>query len=130
MSFRDIGQILKNTGKYKEVRQIQAQQEHLSSNAYKPFSDGKSLVQIAIELKTRASQAIILQGEYWDLKALPELDRIYTEVRCDPWAFINMYRLIKTTGMGTDQINRLLVFANELPALEVRKSGMIGYYSR
>ena|SRR5690348_13776012 len=61
MSFTDIAKILKDADKEKESEQQRTRQEFLSSQAYTLFSEGKSPVQVAIELNIRASEAIIFQ---------------------------------------------------------------------
>jgi len=61
MSFTDIAKILKDADKEKESEQQRTRQEFLSSQAYKLFSEGKSPVQVAIELNIRASEAIMFQ---------------------------------------------------------------------
>jgi hypothetical protein len=119
MSFRDIGVILKDADEKKEVEQQQKEQEFESSRAYKLFSEGKSPVQVAIELNIRAQQAIIFQREYWDLKGIHELNQIYEDIKDDPGAFVKICRLTKNAGKGPQHVNRLLEIANnDLPALE------------
>ena len=49
MSFRDIGYILKQAGKQEEQTQMQS----ISSQAYKLFSEGKTVLQVAIALSLR-----------------------------------------------------------------------------
>lgn len=76
MSFRDIAKILKDADNEKEAEQQRKHQEILSSKAYKLFSERKSPVQVAIELNIKASEAIILQREYWDLVGLHQLNQV------------------------------------------------------
>ena len=121
MSFRDIGAIKKKAEKEKEAGEQQSQQEFLSSQAYRLFSEDKSPVQIAIELNIKAQQAIIFQREYWDLKGIHELNQIYDEIKGDPWSFVEIRKQMKNAGMGPEHVNRLLRIANnDLPALERR----------
>jgi hypothetical protein len=53
--------ILKDSDKEKESEQQRTRQEFLSSQAYALFSEGKSPVQVAIELNIRASEVIVFQ---------------------------------------------------------------------
>jgi len=46
MSFRDIGTIVHEQEKKQEVKEMQAQQHYLSSEAYRLFSKGKTPVQV------------------------------------------------------------------------------------
>jgi hypothetical protein len=64
MSFRDIGFII-DKEKEKEMIEVQVQQITQSTQAYKLFSEGKSPVQVAIELNIRASEAIKENTGIW-----------------------------------------------------------------
>jgi hypothetical protein len=90
MSFTDIAKILKDSDKEKESEQQRTRQEFLSSQAYTLFSEGKSPVQVAIELNIRASAAIIFQREYWELEGLHNLNQIYQEIKDGTWNFVNL----------------------------------------
>ena len=119
MSFRDIGAIKKKAEKEKEDAEQQSRQEFVSSQAYRLYSEGKSPVHVAIELKIRAQQAIIFQREYWDMIGIHELNQIYEQIKGDPWSFVAIHKLMKDAGKGSQHINRLLGIANnDLPALE------------
>jgi hypothetical protein len=121
MSFTDIAKILRDADKEKESEQQRTRQEFLSSRAYKLFSEGKSPVQVAIDLNTRASEAIIFQREYWELEGLHNLNRIYEEIKYDIWHFVNLCKSVKSAGMGVQHVVKLLAIANnELPAVEYR----------
>jgi transposase len=111
MSFTDIAKILKDADKEKESEQQRTRQELLSSKAYKLFSEGKSPVQVAIELNIRASEAIIFQREYWELEGLHSLNRIYEEIKVDTWHFVNLCKSVKSAGMGVQHVVKLLAIA-------------------
>jgi hypothetical protein len=121
MSFTDIGKVLKYADREKESEQQRTRQEFLSSKAYKLFSEGKSPVQVAIDLNIRASEAIMFQREYCELEGLHNLNQIYQEIQGNIGYFVNLYRLAKTGGMNVQHVNRLLAIANnDLPAVELR----------
>ena len=125
MSFTDIAKILKESDKEKESEQQRTRQEFLSSQAYTLFSEGKSPVQVAIELNIRASEAIIFQREYWELEGLHNLNQIYQEIRDGTWNFVNLWKSVKAAGMGVPHVNRLLTIANnDLPSVESRYEGL------
>ncbi|MGB8035600.1 MAG: hypothetical protein WCF03_17435 [Nitrososphaeraceae archaeon] len=125
MSFTDIGKILKAADKEKESEQQRTRQEFLSSKAYKLFSEGKTPVQVAIDLNIRASEAIIFQREYWDLKGLHNLNQIYEEIKDDIWHLVNLWKSVKVAGMGVPHIITLLKVANnDLSTLEYRCSSL------
>jgi hypothetical protein len=121
MSFRDIGRIIDKKEEEKEALQGQSRQITQSTQAYKLFSEGKSPVQVAINLNIRASEAIIFQREYWDLEGLNNLNRIYEEIKVDTWNFVNLCKSVKSSGMGVQHVVKLLEIANnDLPAVELR----------
>ena len=125
MSFTDIAKILKDSDKEKESEQQRTRQEFLSSQAYTLFSEGKSPVQVAIELNIRASEAIIFQREYWELEGLHNLNQIYQEIKDGTWNFVNLWKSVKAAGMGVPHVNRLLTIANnDLPSVESRYEGL------
>jgi hypothetical protein len=134
ISPRDIGIILnkvveeKKTERSKEEEQDDAeknqeQQRHLSlaAQAYKLFSNRKTLLEVAVALNLRESEATKFYKEYWKLKRLHNLNMVYEEIKGDIAPFLKLYRLSKSKGMGLKQVVNLLVMANEdLPAIEKR----------
>ncbi len=63
----------------------------------------------------------MLQMEYWDMKALRNLNRIYEEIKNDSWLFVELYRLTKTAGMSPQHVKTLLEIANnDLQSVEPR----------
>lgn len=121
MSFRDIAIVLKDEDERSESEQQRTREQCLSSEAYRLFSEGKSPTEVAIKLKMRAQQAITFYREYWDLKALYELNSIYEETKDKTWTFINLYRLARNSRMGPQQVNNLLNAANnDLEGFEYR----------
>src|ERR1051326_300727 len=120
MSFTDIGKILKDSDKEKEAEQQRTRQDFLSSQAYTLFSEGKSPVQVAIELNIRESEAIMFQREYCELEGLHNLNQIYQEIKGDIWHFVNLWESVKVAGMGVPHVNRLLTIANnDLPSVKI-----------
>jgi predicted transcriptional regulator len=118
MSFRDIGYILRGAGKQEEDTQMQS----ISSKAYKLFSEGKTVLQVAIALNLREYEATRLHTEYWNLTGLDTLNAFYKEVKGDIWPFVNLYRSIKAAGMSVERVVKLLTIAgnDDLPSLENR----------
>src|SRR5438067_13194858 len=67
MSFRDIGAILNKAMEEKETSKEQADKVSKSTQAYKLFSEGKSPVQVAIELNLQEPEVAKFYVEYWKL---------------------------------------------------------------
>src|SRR5919107_4551242 len=109
MSFRDIGVILNKTDKGKTEgkeqnnndagKNQQQQQLRLSAQAYKLFSEGKTPIEVCIELNLRESEATGFYKEYWKLKQLHNLNIVYEELGDDIALFLKLYKLAKAKGM-------------------------------
>jgi predicted transcriptional regulator len=126
MSFRDIGTVLKKEEKENERQKRQLDNDSstysdstqsgmsLSTQAYKLFSQGKTLVEVAIELDLNEKQVTKHYMEYWKLKGL-----IHEEIKDDIAYFAKLYRLSKAAGKSAEHVVNLLNIANDdLPALE------------
>ena len=82
MSFRDIGTILKKEEKEKERQKRQLDNDSstysdstqngmsLSTQAYKLFSQGKTPIEVAIELDLSERKVTKYYKDYWKLKGL------------------------------------------------------------
>ena len=111
MSFRDIGAILNKAKEEKETSKEQAEKVSQSTQAYKLFSEGKSPVQVAIALNIREPEVARFYVEYWKLRQLYSLNKIYEEIKDDIGYFVKLYRLAKAVRMGVEQVVRLLEIA-------------------
>jgi transposase len=121
MSFSAIGTILKKEEQENETSKEQTEKMSQAAQAYKLFSDGKSPVDVAITLNLRQAEVTEFYREYWKLKQLYDLSQVYEEIKGDIHSFVNLYRLIKSAGMNSPQVIRLLTIANNhLPSVEQR----------
>ena len=119
MSFRDIGAIVNKAEKEKEASKEQAEKMSQSTQAYKLFSEGKSPVQVAIALNIREPEVARFYVEYWRLRQLYSLNKIYEEIKDDIGPFVKLYTLAKVARMGVEQVVNLLKIANnDLPSVE------------
>jgi hypothetical protein len=104
--------------------------------AYKLFSEGKSLVEVTIELELTAQQAQQFNTEYWKLMQMNQLFIIYQEVKNNLGYFLKLFRLGKKEGLTPENIISFLNMAdsiqdlseqfrphlNDVKALELRKN--------
>jgi hypothetical protein len=132
ISPRDIGVILnkviegKNEAKGQQdnntnTENNQEQQLSLSTQAYKLFSEGKTALEVAIELNLGESEETKFCREYWKLNQLHNLNMVYEETKGDIEPFLRLYRLSKRKGIGVRHVVDILALANnELPAIEER----------
>src|SRR6476469_6546645 len=119
MSFSQIGTVLKRATQQRELGQEQVERTSISTQAYRLFSEGKTSLQVAIELQLKADEAIEYQKEYWKLKQLDSLSQLYEEVKGNIWPFVNLHRLTTAVGMDTQQVINLLKIANnDIPRVE------------
>jgi DNA repair ATPase RecN len=87
------------------------------------FSDGKSPVEVAIELNIRAPEAIILQREYWDLVGLYDLNQLYEGIKSNILYIANLWNAVKASGMQIPHVLPVLNTSNNhLPNVEQRYS--------
>jgi hypothetical protein len=114
---RDIKAILEKTVKAMELKESMS----VSSQAYKLFSDRKTLAQVAIALNLREPEVTKFYMEYCKLTQLDSLCRIYDKIKDDIYPFVNLYILSKVARMDTQDVVRLLTIANnDLPSVEYR----------
>jgi len=59
------------------------------------------------------SEATKYYKEYWKLKQLHNLNKVYEETKGDIEPFLKLYRLSKVKGIGVKHVVNLLTFANE-----------------
>jgi hypothetical protein len=116
MSFKDIGAI---------IRKIDGQDNNFSSKskatrALYLFSNGKTPIDVAIELDISALEVEELQQEYWALKQLHELVLLFNEIKNDLPSFIKLFNLLKRNKLLSDNhISKFLRLADhDLPTLE------------
>jgi hypothetical protein len=120
ISPRDIHAIIKEEESKRQKYKDQQQQEEKSSKAYKLISEGKTTVQVAIELNLPASKVIKLYIEYWKLRRLDKLYTIYKETNGKIWMVLKLYKeLIKKRGMSIEQVVNVVEIAiHKLPYME------------
>ncbi len=76
-----------------DVEINQKQQISLSTKAYKLFCEGKSPLEVAIELNLRHSEATGFYKDYWKLKQLHDLNSIYEEIKDDIGYFCEIIQI-------------------------------------
>ena len=136
ISFRDIGVVLKKEEEKMEKEKQRTRFENnmtstegdnsrgtnsSSTQAYKLFSQGRTPVEVAIELDLKEKQVTKHYMEYWKLKGLHKLTIVYEEIRDDIPYFLKLYGLSKAAGMTTEHVTNLLEIANnDLQTVEYR----------
>ena len=134
MSFRDIAAILKKkeeaasvngdgSGNGNGIRvAIDNQQQQLgngnsqsnqkSTQAYKLFGEGKTPVEVAIQLSLSEKEATKYYTEYWRLKRLYNLYHIYQESKGNLSYILKLCRVAKRQGITADNIEWFVNMVN------------------
>ncbi|HEY7572539.1 MAG TPA: hypothetical protein VH796_14325 [Nitrososphaeraceae archaeon] len=117
MSLRDIGEIVNKAKEEKE------RQEHksLSVQAYDKFSQGKTPLQVAIDLNIGQIQTTQYYSEYLKLVELEDVTKLYLEFKYDVSYFVSLCKAAKAVKMDIPQVINLLRIANNyLPSVQHR----------
>jgi len=123
MSFRDIGAII-NKRKERENGQLDENDDIKSKSkttqAIKLFSEGKKPVEVVIALDLPADELRTIYREYWELKCMYRLARIYDEAKYGLGSLLRLYGIFKDLGMEEHDVINVLELAknNQLEYLQ------------
>jgi hypothetical protein len=116
---RDIGIILKKASAEEQNHDKEQSSLSPSSQAYRLFSEGKSLIEVAIALDLTESETTRFYDEYLNLKQMDDLKMTYEEIGSDIMHFLELYKLSKVAHMKPEHVINLLQMSNGyLPLLE------------
>jgi DNA-binding CsgD family transcriptional regulator/polyhydroxyalkanoate synthesis regulator phasin len=134
MSLRDIGFILKkgqvnhgiitimDNGNNSNKNNNNKPANEKDTQAYKLFSEGKTPVEVAIQLNLSEKEATRYYTEYWRLKRLYSLYHIYQESKRNLSYFLKLCRLAKRQGITADNIewfvNMVDICTYKIPELQ------------
>src|SRR5215204_3940918 len=91
----------------------------ISSQAYRLFSEGKTPLDVAIELNLKEPEATKYCRQYWKLRQLHNLYLIHEEIGDGIVHIVKHYKRMKAAGIGVEQAIHLTKIANnDLPVLE------------
>src|SRR5215211_5742905 len=91
----------------------------ISSQAYRSFSEGKTPLDVAIELNLKEPEATKYYRQYWKLRQLHNLNLVYEDIRDDIIHIVKLHRRMRAAGIRVEQaINLIKIANNDLPALE------------
>jgi transposase len=145
ISVRDIKPILKMAEKENEMarkresdivtqaekgskgNRMQLQKPSISSQAYRLFSEGKTPIQVAIELNLREAKTTRYYREFWKLNRLHSLNLIYEDIKDNIVPVEKLYRRIKKAGIKLEHAVNILELADyDLPVIEQRYQKLKG----
>jgi hypothetical protein len=114
-SYRSIAQKAKvspNTIKKLANRAGLDETTSISSRAYELYVQQKTPLEVAIELNIEADKAIHYYHEYFKLLDITEFTRVYLQIKDNPLAFVNLFKLCQNARMGEGEVIELLKIAN------------------
>jgi cell division protein FtsB len=121
MSLSDISSVIKrHTGEVNGEQQQQQHQKTIDTKALTLFEEGRTPVQVAIELDLKSEDVTRLNMEWRQLKGLHDLIQLHEELRDEILPLVNSYKNIKDAGLAPQRIVTALKYAEELPVLERR----------
>lgn len=90
-----------------------------STQALSLFLQGKSPVEVAIELDISANEIEDMLQEYWVLNQLDELALVYLEIKNHLDLFLRLFHELKKSKLTNQKdIKMILKYAVDLPSLE------------
>jgi hypothetical protein len=89
-----------------------------STKAYKLFAERKNPYQVSIALNLRAPEVQTLFKEFWELRRMHSLSRLYDEIGDQGVSsLLQIHKTCKAQQISNDQvINYLTTFASYLPS--------------
>jgi transposase len=126
MSFGNIGSIIRKVTGLQDDDSISKEQDKApttlskESQALKLFLDGKTPIDVAIELDLKADEVNKIYRKFWDLNQLHQLTMLYQKIRNHIPSFLRLHSIIRGNGMGDDEIANVLKYANELRSLKYK----------
>jgi transposase len=107
-----------NNGSTENQNQTQ-KKTSIPSKAYRLFSEGKTPLDVAIELNLKEPEATKYYRQYWKLRQLHNLNLIYEDIGDDIIHIVKLHRKMRAASIGVEQaINLIKTANNDLPAVE------------
>jgi hypothetical protein len=122
MSIRDISKIIKEEEARKQSHEDDSQKQlegKISAAAYSLFNQGKTPVEVAIELELAEPQVSKLYKGYLYLRGFPEIVSLCDKIGEDAWGYLELYQLCNSSGMSNKEIVKAVDIAiNKLPSAD------------
>jgi DNA-binding CsgD family transcriptional regulator len=122
MSIRDISKIIKEEEVRKQSHEDDSQKQlegKISAAAYSLFNQGKTPVEVAIELELAEPQVSKLYKEYLHLQGFLEIVWLCDKIGEDAWALLELYQMCNSSGMSNKEIVKAVDIAlNTLPSAD------------
>jgi Trp operon repressor len=106
------------TAEQKYARKLKEKSHY--AQCFQMFKDGKSLIDVVIDLDMEADIVKTHYSDYLDLRNMKNLESIYKDIKNDFSLFIHLYRRIKKEELNKQDITEILENQKELKDLENR----------
>jgi hypothetical protein len=122
MSIRDISKIVREEEARRQSHENESQkllEGKISAAAFSLFNQGKTPVEIVIELELEGPQVSKLYKEYIHLRGFPEIVSLCDKIGEDVWGYLELYQLCNSSGMSNKEIVKAIdVALNKLPSAD------------
>jgi transposase len=129
ISFRDIAAIIKKVKSEAHGKSRSPSEEDdgiksksKTSQAFKLFSEGERVTDVAIALDLPADQVQAIYLQFWELEDMYKLAQIYEQAKYDLDDLLELHRTVKALGMEKQDIIHVLEFGkhNQLQTLQAK----------
>jgi DNA-binding CsgD family transcriptional regulator len=103
---------------------IQASKTSKESQAFRLFRQGKSLVEVKIELDIASSDAALYYEKYQELSNFHSFNIAYKEVKGFIGPFLQLFNATKNQGMSVQQVSGMVSYGSKLPPLQTMHSNL------
>lgn len=113
-------------GSENDINSKNDDQKSKETLALKLFSQGRSLLEVAIELDIPSESVITMYQNFLRLQNVDSLISAYMHVKGNIQPFLKLYDLMNFLGMTPDQVARQVEFGLKLPFLNAMRSEQTG----
>jgi hypothetical protein len=129
-NFRDISRIIKKYERKKElqtkseasIQSTQTKNTFKSTQAFKLFSDGKKLTDVAIDLEISARKAVKFWSQFLKLERMYECYEFYQVFQYDIPRLLSINKFIKENNINIHNIETILKQAKDISGLQLEQS--------
>jgi hypothetical protein len=122
ISFGVIGSVRRRLFGETEIQTKKDGERTLSTDTkvFKMFEEGKTPIEVTIQLDLKPDDVGRLYKQWWDLKGLDLLNRLYEEIKDEIFEFHAVYGQMKDEGLPAKKVIATARCIEQLPFLESR----------
>lgn len=112
-----ISSIKKKYGGSTDNDSLQSGKTSKESQAFKLFQQGKSIIDVKIEIDIESNDLVEYYRRYQEIRLLSEFNRAYDLVKGKIQPFLRLFNLMNRLGMTPEQVAEQVSYGNNLPFL-------------